>query len=118
MVLSVVISCLGLFGLSLLISTKRQQEIGVRKVVGATTADVLVSFLKGYLRPLLFALAIGTPVAWLLMTHWLANFAYRVEIEFWLVSLAWISLALLFLLTVSYHTVKASLANPVVLLRE
>lgn len=117
-ILSIIISCLGLFGLSLLISTKRQREIGVRKVFGATSLDILAIFLKGYVGPLSVAVLIGSPVAYLLMNMWLRNFAYRVEIEFGLVSLAWLCLTLIFLFTVSYHTIKSSISNPVAILKD
>lgn len=117
-ILSIFISCLGLFGLSLLISTKRQREIGVRKVFGATSLDILAIFLKGYLAPLSIAVLIGSPVAYLLMNMWLRNFAYRIEIELGLVSVAWLCMILIFLFTVSYHTIKSSIANPVTILRD
>ena len=116
--LSIIISCLGLFGLSLLISTKRQREIGVRKVFGATSLDILATFLKGYIRPLSISVLIGSPIAYLLMNMWLRNFAYKIEIEFGLVSFALISLTLIFIFTVSYHTIKSSIANPVTNLRD
>jgi putative ABC transport system permease protein len=116
--LSILISCLGLFGLSLLISTKRQREIGVRKVFGATTLDILGIFLKGYLGTLTISVIVGSPVAYLLMNMWLRNFAYRIEIGFGLVSIAILSLILIFLLTVCFHTIKSSLANPVKILRD
>lgn len=117
-ILSIIILCLGLFGLSLLISTKRQREIGIRKVFGATSLAILVNFLKGYLGPLLIALLIGSPVAWLLMNTWLRSFAYRIEIGFGLVFLAWLCLTLIFFFTVSYHTIKSSVANPMTILRD
>ncbi len=66
-VLSIIISCLGLFGLSFLVSTKRQMEIGVRKVFGASSVNILALFLKGYLSPLLIAASVGSPLAYLLM---------------------------------------------------
>ena len=116
-ILSVIISCLGLFGLSLLISTKRQREIGVRKVFGASALDILAIFLKGYLGPLSLAVLIGSPVAYFLMNMWLRNFAYRIEIQLGLMSLAWVSLTFIFLFTVAYHTIKSSIANPVRILR-
>jgi len=116
-VLSIVISCLGLFGLSLLISTKRQREIGVRKVFGATSLDILSIFLRGYLAPLSVAVVVGSPIAYLLMNMWLQNYAYRIEIGLGLVSLAWLGLTLIFLFTVSYHTIKSSVENPVNILR-
>jgi putative ABC transport system permease protein len=117
-VLSVVISCLGLFGLSLLISTKRQREIGVRKVFGATTLDILAIFLKGYLGTLTISIIVGSPLAYLLMKMWLTNYAYRIEIGFGLVSMAIFSLTLIFVFTVCFHTIGSSLANPARILRD
>lgn len=117
-VLSIIISCLGLFGLSLLISTKRHREVGVRKVFGATPFDILAIILKGYLGPLTIAIAIGSPLAYLLMNMWLRNYAYRIEIGFELLSIAWLGLTLIFLFTVSYHTIKSSIVNPVTILKD
>jgi putative ABC transport system permease protein len=117
-VLSIVISCLGLFGLSLLISTKRQKEIGVRKVFGASSIDISATFLKGYLESLLISVVIGSPLAYLLMDLWLRNYAYRIEIGFELVATAILSLTVIFLFTVCYHTIKSSIANPVTILRD
>jgi putative ABC transport system permease protein len=117
-ILSIIISCLGLSGFSLLISTKRQREIGIRKVFGASPFDILGTFLRGYVRPLLVAVAIGSPIAYLLMNMWLRNFAYKIEIGFGIVSLAWLCLTVIFLFSVSYHTIKSSLANPVTILRD
>jgi putative ABC transport system permease protein len=117
-ILSIIISCLGLFGLSLLISTKRQREIGVRKVFGASARDILMIFLRGYAGPLSAAVLIGSPVAYLLMNMWLRNFAYRIEVEFGLVSFSWLCLTLIFILTVSYHTIKSAFSNPVSILRD
>lgn len=116
--LSIIISCLGLFGLSLLISNKRQREIGVRKVFGASALDILSIFLKGYLGPLTVAIVIGSPIAWLLMNSWLRNFAYKIEIGWGLVSFAWVGLTLIFMFTISYQTIRSSLANPVGILRD
>jgi putative ABC transport system permease protein len=116
--LSIMISCLGLFGLSLLISTKRQRDIGVRKVFGATAVNILLIFLRGYIGPLLIAVVIGSPVAYLLMDLWLQDFAYRIEIEFSLICMAWLCLAIIFIFTVSYHTIKAAVANPVSVLKD
>lgn len=116
-VLSIIISCLGLFGLSLLISTKRKREIGVRKVFGATSFEILTIFLKGYARPLSAALLIGSPLAYWMMSLWLTNFAYKVEVSLGLVLLAWLCLALIFFFTVSYHTIKSAVTNPAKILK-
>ena len=112
-VLSIVISCLGLFGLSLLISTKRQKEIGVRKVFGASSFTILALLLRSYLAPLCVAMFIGTPVAYQLMAMWLGNYAYRIEIGWELMFTALFSLTLIFLLTVTYHTIKSAISNPI-----
>ena len=117
-VLSVVVSCSGLFGLSLLISTKRNREVGIRKTFGATAVDILAIFLKGYFGSLCVSVLVGSPVAYLLMSSWLRNFAYRIDIGFWPIVMAVLSLATIFLFTVSYHTIKSSLANPVAILRD
>lgn len=116
-VLSVIISCLGLFGLSLLISAKRQREIGVRKVFGATSFNILVIFLKGYIEPLAISVIVGSPLAYLLMNIWLRNYAYRIEIGFGLIFIAILSLTSIFIFTVSYHTIKAAFANPTTILK-
>lgn len=116
--LSIVISCLGLFGLSLFISIKRQKEIGVRKVFGASIFDVLKIFYKGYFGPLLTSVVIGSPLAYLLMNMWLKNYAYRIEIRIETIAMAVLSLTLIFILTISYHIIKSSIANPVTILRD
>jgi len=117
-VLSVIISCLGLFGLSLLISTKRQKEIGIRKTFGASSTAILAIFLRGYVGPLLVSLLVGSPIAYVMMNRWLENYAYRIEIGFGLVALAAATLVAIFLFTVSYSTIKSSMTNPVRVLRE
>jgi putative ABC transport system permease protein len=117
-VLSIVISCLGLFGLSLLISTKRQREIGVRKVFGASSASILGIFIKSYLKPLAIAIVIGSPLAYMMMQTWLSNYAYKIEMGVGLFAIAWVSLAVIFLLAISYHAIKASVVNPIVILRD
>lgn len=116
-ILSIVISCLGLFSLSLFISIKRQKEIGVRKVFGASVADILLTFYKSYISPLLVSIIIGAPLAYFLMNKWLQNYAYRIEIGFATIGLALLSLCLVFLLTISYHIIKSSLTEPVNVLK-
>ena len=117
-VLSIVISCLGLLGFSLLISIKRDKEIGIRKTFGATTSNILLFFTRDYARSLIIAIIIGVPTACFLMNMWLSNFAYHTQIGFWSVSLSVVGLFILFLFTVSFHTIKSSLTNPVNTLRE
>ncbi len=117
-ILSVVLSCLGLFGLSLMLSLKRQREIGVRKVFGATSLSILFLFLKEYSLSLILSLLIGVPVAYLLMTKWLTGYAHKIEIGMGMIFLSTISLIIIFLGTVSYHTLKSSMTNPSKVLKE
>jgi putative ABC transport system permease protein len=117
-ILSIIISCLGLFGLSLLISTKRQKEIAIRKTFGASSTSILVNFLKGYLAPLSISMIIGSSLAYFLMNAWLSSYAYRIEIGLGLVLSAIFSIILVFLFAVSYHTIKSSNTNPVNILKE
>ncbi len=116
--LSILISCLGLYGLSLTLSVKRRKEIGIRKVLGASSTEILILYLKSYLGAILIAFIIGCPLAYILMEEWLAIFAYKVEIASETILLASISLMIIFLGTVSYHTVKSSMTNPVNVLKE
>ena len=117
-ILSMIISCLGLFGLSLLISIKRQKEIAIRKTFGASSVSILFNFLKGYLGPLSISIIIGSTFAYFLLNEWLSSYAYRVEIRFGIVSISMLSIILVFIFTVSYHTIKSSAANPVNILKE
>jgi putative ABC transport system permease protein len=111
--LAIFISCMGLFGLSLFTAERRAGEIGIRKVLGATTADIAVMLNRQYIRLVLLALVISSPIAWILAHQWLQNFAYRVAVEvrvFWIAGLSAIGLALV---TVSYQSIRAALANPI-----
>jgi putative ABC transport system permease protein len=117
-ILSMILSCLGLFGLSILISAKRQKEIGVRKTFGASSLDILNLFMRGYLGPLATALIIGSAGSYFLMREWLTNFANRIEIGPSLMLSAVATLIAIFIGTISYHTVKAALTNPVSVLRD
>lgn len=116
--LSIIISCLGLFSMSLFISEKRQKEIGIRKVFGASAADVLKIFFEGYVGPLLVAVAIGVPFGYWLMETWLTDYSYRIEIGVGLVTAAVVSIIVIFFLTVTYHTVQSARANPVDVLKD
>jgi putative ABC transport system permease protein len=116
--LSVIISCLGLFGMSLLISEKRQKEVGIRRVFGASTADILKMLLGGYLGALLASIAIGSPLGYWLMDIWLSDYAYKTDIGFGVVLTAILSIVFIFIFTVTYHTIKTAVVNPVRILRE
>jgi putative ABC transport system permease protein len=114
---AVIIACVGLFGLSALAVTKRTKEIGIRKVLGASVAGI-VSLLAGdFLKLVAFANIIAWPIAWYAMKQWLQNFAYRIDIGWWMFALAGGLALLIAFFTVSAQAIKAALANPVESLR-
>ena len=112
-VLSVIVSCLGLFGLATFATQKRVKEIGVRKVLGASEAGIVAMLSKDFIKLVVVALIIAFPVAWLLMNKWLENFAYRITISWWMFAIAGLLAVFIAFLTVSYQSVRAALANPV-----
>jgi ABC-type antimicrobial peptide transport system permease subunit len=115
--LSVIISCLGLFGLAAFTTQKRFKEIGVRKVLGASKAGIVALLSKDFIRLVVFALLIAYPVAGWLMNKWLQGFAYRINLTWWMYALAGLTSFLVALITVSYQSIKAAIANPVKSLR-
>jgi predicted permease len=114
---AVFISCLGLFGLAAFTAEKRTKEIGIRKVMGASVAGIVALLSKEFLRPVLLAILIASPVAWYLMDRWLGNFAYKIDINWQVFALAGGAALLVALLTVSFQSIRAALANPVKSLR-
>ncbi|MBL7697868.1 MAG: ABC transporter permease [Chitinophagaceae bacterium] len=115
--LAIIISCLGLFGLAAFTAQKRRKEIGVRKVVGASVANITAMLSKEFLRLTVISLIIALPVAWWLMSSWLENFAYRINITPSIFLVTAVAVILITVLTVSFQTIKAALANPVKSLR-
>ena len=116
-VLAIIIACLGLLGLSAYMVELRTKEIGIRKVLGASVRNVTVLLSKDFIRPILIAIVIATPLAWYGMHQWLQNFAYRVNVEWWMFALAGMLAVFIALATISFQSVKAALANPVKSLR-
>lgn len=115
--IAIVISCMGLFGLATLASVKRAKEIGIRKVLGATVAGVTATLSKDFLKPVAAGLLVAIPLSYLLMRRWLADFAYRIELEAGTFALAALLTLAIALLTVSWQSVRAATANPVESLR-
>jgi len=115
--LAIVISCLGLFGLAAFTAQKRRKEIGVRKVIGATVVSITTMLSKDFLQLILISLAIALPVSWWLMSNWLQSFAYRINITPYVFVIAGIAVILITLLTISFQSIKAAMANPVKSLR-
>ncbi len=116
-VAAVLIACLGLFGLVSLAATHRTKEIGIRKVVGASVPQVVGLLSKEFLVLVLIANVIAWPIAWYAMRRWLENFAYRIELSWWLFALAGLLALVIALATVSWQTIRAATANPVDSLR-
>lgn len=115
--IAIFIACLGLFGLSAFTISQRFKEIGVRRVLGANVDSIVLLLSKEFLRLVFIASIIAFPIAWYAMTHWLADFAYRVNIQWWVFMLAAILALVVALATVSFHAIRAALANPVASLR-
>ena len=115
--LTIFISCIGLFGLSVLSAEKRTKEIGIRKVLGASVNGVVTILSKDFLKPVLISLAIAIPAAWLAANKWLENYPYRISLNWWLFASAGILVVLIALITVGFQALKAAVANPVKSLR-
>ena len=116
-VLSIMISCLGLFGLATFATQRRTKEIGVRKVLGAGEAGIVLLLSKEFLRLVAISLLVAFPIAWYTMHQWLQGFVDRITISGWVFAAAGAMALLVAFVTVSYQTVKAAIANPVDSLR-
>ncbi|MCF2488287.1 ABC transporter permease [Dyadobacter sp. CY347] len=116
-VISIIIGCLGLFGLSAYTAERRTKEIGVRKVLGASVANIVTLLSKEFLRLIIIAILIGIPIAWFGMNQWLNDFAYHVDLAWWMFLAAGAIAITIALLTISFQSIKAALMNPVKSLR-
>ncbi|WP_373511600.1 ABC transporter permease [Persicitalea sp.] len=116
-IISILISCMGLFGLTAFEAQQRVKEIGVRKVLGASVASIVALLSKDFVKLILAAIVIASPLTWYLMNEWLQDFAYKIDIEWWVFALAGGLAVGIALLTVSFQSVKAALMNPVKSLR-
>jgi putative ABC transport system permease protein len=114
---AILIACLGLFGLSAFAISQRVKEIGVRKVLGANVSTIVALLSKDFLKLVIIAAIIAFPIAWYAMSRWLQDFAYRVNIQWWVFILAGIIAACIALFTISFQAIKAALTNPVKSLR-
>jgi len=115
--IAILISCLGLFGLATLTAYQRTKEIGIRKVLGASVAGIVAMLSKDFIKLVLIAIAIASPIAWYAMRQWLQAYAYHIDIQWWMFALAGLLAIGIALLTVSYQSIKAALMNPVRSLR-
>ena len=111
--LTILIACMGLFGLASFMAERRTKEIGIRKVMGASMGVIMMMLAKDFTKFVLIAFVVGSPIAWIGMNRWLDSFQYRVSFGIGSLLLVGLSVLVISLLTVAYQTIKASLANPV-----
>jgi len=116
-ILAIFIACLGLYGLATYAAEQRVKEIGIRKVLGATVKSIVVMLSKDFLKLVLIASVIAFPAGWLSMNKWLQDFAYRINISWWVFILSALTAIVIALVTISFQAIKAGLANPVKALR-
>jgi ABC-type antimicrobial peptide transport system permease subunit len=115
--LTILISCLGLFGLAAYMAESRTKEIGIRKVLGASVVNISLLLSSGFVRLVLISIMVATPVAWYVTNRWLQGYSYRVNVQWWWFAAAGLAAVCIAVLAVSTQSVKAALANPVKSLR-
>jgi putative ABC transport system permease protein len=115
--LTILIACLGLFGLATYAAEQRIKEIGIRKVLGASVGSIVTMLSKDFLKLVLVATIIAFPLSWLAMHNWLQDFAYRINISWWIFAAGGLIALLIALFTISFQAIKAAIANPVRSLR-
>lgn len=116
-VLGIVIACLGLFGLAIFAAQQRVKEIGIRKTLGASVQGIIILLSKDFVRLVLIALILASPVAWYIMNRWLQDFAYRINIPWWIFLVAGIIAVFIAIVTVISQAIRAAIANPIKSLR-
>jgi putative ABC transport system permease protein len=116
-ILSIIIACLGLFGLVAFSAEQRTKEIGIRKVLGASSARIIFAYSKEFAKWVILANVIAWPIALYVMSKWLENFAYRTDIKLWTFVLAAVLALLIALITITFQVIRAAMANPVDSLR-
>ena len=115
--IAIFLSCLGLYGLASFMAVQRIKEVGIRKVLGATAGNIVYLFSKEFIILISIAFLIATPIAWYFMNKWLQDYAYRIDIGWWLFAAGGFASIIIALLTVSFQAIKAAMANPVKSLR-
>jgi putative ABC transport system permease protein len=116
-IISILIACLGLYGLASYYTVQRTKEVGIRKVMGAAKWQIIYLFFKEISLRILIAILIGAPIALILTNNWLKNFVYKTEINWWIIPLTGVFTLLVAWITVVYQTNKAARKNPVEALR-
>lgn len=117
MIVTIFISCIGLFGLAMFMAEKRTKEIGIRKVLGASVVNIAGMLSKDFTKLVLISIIIASPIAWYLMNQWLQDYVYRTTISWWIFFVSGAIAVLISLVTVSFQSIKAAMANPVKSLR-
>jgi putative ABC transport system permease protein len=115
--LTILIACLGLFGLTTYEAAQCIKEIGIRKVLGASVSSIVILLSKSFLKLVGIAAILAFPIAWLAMHKWLQEFAYRIHVQWWVFVLAGLTAAAIAFVTIGLQAVKAAMANPVKSLR-
>lgn len=115
--IAIFLSCLGLYGLASFMAVQRIKEVGIRKVLGATAGNIVYLFSKEFILLIAIAFAIATPLSWYFMHQWLQDYAYRINIGWWIFLIAGTTAILIALITISFQAIKAAIANPVKSLR-
>jgi putative ABC transport system permease protein len=116
-ILTIFISCIGLFGLSVLSAEKRTKEIGIRKVLGASVSSIVSTLSTDFLKLIFVSLVISIPLAWMAINKWLQNYPYRITLSWWLFAAAGIMIILIALITISFQSIRTAVANPINSLR-
>ena len=116
--LAILIACLGLLGMVIYMLEQRTKEIGIRKVSGASAWNILTLIARGYTRLIILAFVIGAPISYWMMHQWLEDFAYRTPLSIWVFAVAGIGTLITAMLITAYHSIKAALTNPAVVLRD
>ncbi len=116
-VVAIFICCLGLLGMISFIAEQKTKEIGIRKVLGASSVAITTLLSKDFIRMILIALLIASPVAWWVANKWLEEFVYRIEISWWEFATAGLLVSVIAMLTISFQAIKAAMVNPVESLR-
>jgi ABC-type antimicrobial peptide transport system permease subunit len=115
--IAIFLSCLGLYGLASFMAVQRIKEVGIRKVLGATAGNIVYLFSKEFIILIAIAFTIATPIAWYFMHQWLEDYAYRINIGWWVFLIAGVAAILIAMITISFQAIKAAVANPVKSLR-
>ena len=116
--LAILIACLGLFGLSTFTTEQRTKEIGIRKVLGSSVQGIVVLISKDFVKLILISIVIAIPICWYAMSQWLNNFPYRIDISPLVFLQSGVIAILIAIITISWHSIAAAIANPVESLRD